>query len=158
MLVDHRLHDTARGVREPPRLILDAIVACPLAAADQRVKGGKEIERHQQGPALQELAVVDAAGRGQRVLQLPGEADARVMVRMARPARVRATGHRFPQARHALGEPVERRAKADVADEGEGGALARPATRRRAAEAPIAKALERLCPHEVSLTTFPSLL
>src|SRR5262249_56775112 len=100
-------------------------------------------------PALQELTVINAPGRRERVLQLPREPDTRVVVRVSRPAQVGAAGHRLPEAGHALREAVERRAKADLTDEREGGALAPHPTGRPAAEPPVANALERLRRHEV---------
>src|SRR2546426_11853278 len=68
---------------------------------------------------------------------------------MPGPARIRAAGHRLPQAGHALGEPVEGRAKAHLSDEREGFAFSVHAVRRRPTEWAVAKAPERLRRHPI---------
>ncbi len=129
MLADHRVHDPARRVRQSAGLVLHAVVARPLPAAGQRVEGGEEVERHQERPALQELPVVHALARRQRVLEIPRQADAGVVVRAPGPARIRPAGHRLPKARHTLREAIERRREPHVVDERERGALAADAER-----------------------------
>ena len=172
VLVEHRVHDPPRRVREPPGLVLDAVVTRPLAAAHERVEHREQIERDEERTTLQELAVVHAFGGRQGVFQIPGEADPGVVVRVPGPARVRPAGDRLPETGHALGEPVEGRAEADVAHERERVALAVHSARRQPAKPTIAKPVERVGGQRrfltggrppfaragLSLTTFPSLL
>src|SRR5256886_51236 len=87
VLSDQRVHQAACRVRHPPRGVLPAVVARPLPPAGSGVEGGKELEGHQQRPALEKLSVVHAFLRRERVLQLPREPDGRVVVRAPRPAR-----------------------------------------------------------------------
>src|SRR5207249_9199266 len=119
---------------------------------DQTVEGGKQLERHQERPALEELPVVHALLRRERVLQLPREPDARVVVRAARPARVGASHHRFPEARHTVGEAIERRAEPDLLHEAERRALAPDAARREAAERAVDRKSTRLNSSHVSIS------
>src|SRR5204863_8121630 len=107
MLAHERSHEAVRALREVPGRVLVAVVARALPAPHEGVERGEEIERDQQRTALEELAVVDAPLRRQRVLELPRQADARVVVRAAGPARARPAGHGLPQTRHTLGEAVE---------------------------------------------------
>src|SRR5215510_11917598 len=141
VLVEHRVHDPAGRVRQPPRLVLDLVVARPLTPADERVEHREQIERDQERAPLQELAVVHALARRQRVFETPREADAGVVVRVPGPTRIRLAGHRFPETGHALGEAIEGRAEADVAHERERVALAVDAARRQPAEPALAKAV-----------------
>jgi hypothetical protein len=106
------------------------VIPRALAAPHEGVKGGKEIERDQHRSAAEKLAVVDAPGRGQFVLEPPREPDAVVVMRVARPARPGAPDDRLPQAGHALGKAEERRAHADRLYEGEGAGGAAHACRR----------------------------
>ena len=46
MLADERVHEPPAGVRQPPRLVLLAVLTGPLATAHERVKGGEDVERH----------------------------------------------------------------------------------------------------------------
>src|SRR5207244_11364006 len=94
-------------------------------------------------PPLEELAVVHPAAGRQRVLQLPGEPDPVVVVRTAGPARVGAPDHGLPEARQALGEPVEGRAAADRVPEREGAPGGTDPAAGEAAEVPIAPLEER---------------
>ncbi|PYN13799.1 MAG: hypothetical protein DME05_17595 [Candidatus Rokuibacteriota bacterium] len=138
-------------MRESPRLVLDLVVARPLAAPHQGIEHREEIERNQEGPALQELTVVHRLAGRQRILQTPGEADAGVVVRAPGPARIRFAGDRFPETGDALGEPIEGRAEADVPHEREGGALALDAALREAAEPTVAEPMERVGGQQSSL-------
>ena len=106
-----------RGEGEPARLVLGAVGARPLSPAHERVEGREQVERDQQRPALEELAVVDVAPGGQHVLELPGEPDARVVVRAARPAGRGPAHHRLPQTAQPIGEAVEGGAEPDRLDE-----------------------------------------
>src|SRR4029453_19603703 len=87
------------------------------------------------------------APRGEGILQLPGEPDAGVVVRAARPPRPLAPHHRLPEARQAVGEAIERGAEPHVLDEGERGARGADAPPRLLTEAVAALALERLAVH-----------
>ena len=80
VLGDEDVEQPLRGVREPPRAVFAEVVPRPLPAARERVEGRKEVERDQERPPLQELAVVHLTPGGQRVLQLPRDADAVVMM------------------------------------------------------------------------------
>jgi len=124
-------------------LVLGPIVTRALAAAHERVERREDVERDQHRAALEELAVIHLPSGRQRVLQLPGQPDGRVVVRPPGPARPRAAGHRLPETGHALREAVKGRAEADVVDEGQGLAPIAHAQRRRAAEPLVAPALER---------------
>src|SRR2546426_12018550 len=133
-------------IRRPPRSTLfpyTTLFRSALATARDAVEGREHVEGHEQGPALEELAVVDVTPRGQRVLELPGQAHAVVVMRATRPARIPATHHGLPQAGHTLGKPIEGGAEADVVDERERARVATDAQARLAAKAPIAQALER---------------
>jgi hypothetical protein len=129
-------------MREPPRLVLQPVVARPLSAARERVEGGEDVQGHQHRARLENLAVIDVASGGQVVLQAPGQPDAVVVVRVARPARPCATDDRLPQARHALRKAIEGRAEADVVHEGQRALHAADSQARRAAKASVAPRLE----------------
>src|SRR5262249_20087349 len=116
----------------------------PLAAPDQRVERGKEIQGHEHGAALEELAVVDGTASRKPVLQLPGESDALVVVRAPRPARIPPAHDRLPETREPLGEAVEGRAEPGHLDEGQGIPLPSDAARGRPAESHVPGSLEIL--------------
>src|SRR2546430_10115584 len=142
VLAGERVHEPPGGVREPPRVVLGWIVARPLPSAAERVERRKDVEGHQYRPRLEDLAVIDVARRRQVVLELPRQPDAVVVMRMTWPARPRAPDDRLPQARHALGEAVERRAEADVLHEGQRRLRGPDAQTGRAAEAPVTARLQ----------------
>src|SRR5207244_4949135 len=79
-------------------------------------------------------AVVDVSRRGEIVLELPGEPDRIVVMRVSRPPRRVAPRDRFPQARDAVGEAIKGRAEPDVVDERERRFHAANAQGRQAAQ------------------------
>src|SRR5262249_4383821 len=129
---------------EASGLILDPVVAGALTPSDERVERGEEVEGHQHGPGLEELAVVDGAACGQAILQLPGETDARVVVGAPGPPRVASPDDGLPQAGEPLGEAIEGGADADLLDEGERVPPPTNATGRHPTERHVSRALEIL--------------
>ena len=143
MVGDEDVEQPPRRVRQPSGPILAEVVGRPLPAADDGIERGKEVERDQDRPPLEELAVIHLAAGRQRVLQLPGEPDPVVVVRAAGPVRIRAPDHGLPEARQALREPVEGRAAADRVHEREGAPGGADPAAGEAAEVPVAPPEER---------------
>src|ERR1700730_10957141 len=142
-LAGKAVHEPLCRRRHAPGAILRGEVARALAAAHQRVESREEIEGDQYGTPLQKLAVVAAAARRQRVLELPGQADASVVVGMTGPAWPLASHHRLPEAGEALRKPIKGGANPDrVPDGGRRTLGAHPQTRKMT-EAPRPFRLER---------------